>query len=54
MKDTYADRKSQRNEKTAKSDVEIAAELFSELSPANQQAVLDLVKNLVSQNKDVK
>ncbi len=54
MKDIHTDRKSQRNEKSAKCNVEIATELFSMLSPTGQQAVLDLVKTLVLQNKEVK
>ena len=49
MKDTYAKRES-----PVKSNLEIAILLFSKLSPANQQKVIDLVKHLVLQNDSVK
>ena len=49
MKDNYAIRSVEKSKKPAKS-VQEAAELFSKLSPAAQQAILDMIKDLMKKN----
>lgn len=47
MKDTYAIRSVEESKKPAKS-VQEAADLFTKLSPAAQDKIIDLIKSLLS------
>lgn len=49
MKNTYA-----KPENQVKSNLEIATELFSKLSPTDQQKIIERVKNLVLKNDSAK
>ena len=48
MKGNYANRSVEKGQTPAKVDVKEAAELFSKMSPAAQEKIIDLIKSLLS------
>lgn len=47
MKDNYVKSSVERREKQAIVDIKEAAELFSKMSPAAQEKIIDLIKSLL-------